>query len=254
MQADIALFENASREEFVKGYREEKQGYRCILCGQYFAKGEIYPLHSKLFDAHKAVVLHIQETHQSVLTYLLKMPPNTMGISELQLELINLFAGGLSDKAIAEYLGVASSTIRNHRYKLREKEKQAKIFLTVMELLEQKQNKSDKANVLALEQDDYLCMLTPTLNMTEKSKQKILENHITPYGRLKSYPSTERAQKVILEYVAGHFTKGEKYEDKEVNRILISIYIDYALLKRQLIEFGFLCRTEKGGIYWVKGA
>ena len=175
---EIALFENASREELVKGYKEEKQGYRCLLCGQYFAKGEIYPLHGKLFDAQKAVVLHIQEAHQSVLTHLLKMSPSAIGLSELQLELVNLFAGGLSDKEIANYLGVAGSTIRNHRYKLREKEKQAKIFLTIMELLEEKQSKGYKVNTLELDQDDYLCMIAPKLNMAEKDKKKILDNQI----------------------------------------------------------------------------
>lgn len=44
-------------------------------------------------------------------------------------------AEGISDKEMAKSLGVAPSTIRNHRYKLREKEKQARLFLTMMDLL-----------------------------------------------------------------------------------------------------------------------
>ena len=47
------------------------------------------------------------------------------GITEVQRELIVLIAQGLTDKEIATKLGIATSTVRNHRYKLREKEKQA---------------------------------------------------------------------------------------------------------------------------------
>ena len=51
-----------------------------------------------------------------------------------------------------------------------------------------------------------------------------------------------------------NFIKGKKYVDSEVNVILMSIYVDYKVLKRELIEQGFLSRSDKGGIYWVKGA
>ncbi|WP_410495697.1 DUF2087 domain-containing protein [Cellulosilyticum sp. ST5] len=254
MQLEIALFENASNEELLRGYKEGDQGYTCLLCGQYFSKGEIYSIHGKLFDAQKAVLLHIQEVHHSVLAYLLKMSPNTMGLSELQLELINLFASGLSDKEIANYLGVAGSTIRNHRYKLREKEKQAKVFLTVMSLLGEKQNTEHSSWDVCSNQEGYIYTINQNLGMPDRDKRKILENHITLSGRLRSYPNTEKARKVILEYITEHFSKGEKYEDVEVNRLLMNIYIDYSLLKRELLEYGFLSRTEKGGIYWVKGA
>ena len=60
------------------------------------------------------------------------MNPTLIGISEVQKAVIELIAQGLSDKEIAQKLGVANSTIRNHRYKLREKEKQAKLFLTMI--------------------------------------------------------------------------------------------------------------------------
>jgi len=43
---------------------------------------------------------------------------------------------GLSDNETAKELGTGStSTIRNHRFTLREKQKQAKVFLAIMELL-----------------------------------------------------------------------------------------------------------------------
>ena len=69
------------------------------------------------------------------------MNPTLIGISEVQKDVIELIAQGLSDKEIAQKLGVANSTIRNHRYKLREKEKQAKLLLTMMELLSANTNR-----------------------------------------------------------------------------------------------------------------
>ena len=55
------------------------------------------------------------------------MNPTLLGISEVQKAVIEFIAQGLSDKEIDQKLGVANSTIRNHRYKLIEKEKQAKL-------------------------------------------------------------------------------------------------------------------------------
>lgn len=254
MTLERELIEDASIEDLLRGYKEEDQGYKCLLCGQYFSKGEIYSINNKLFEAQKAVVIHIEEIHESVLDYLLKMPSAIMGISDLQLELLNLFARGLSDKEIAGYLGVAGSTIRNHRYKLRERERQAKVFMTIMALLEEKQNMPNKVEEISINQDTYVYTINQGKSIPEKDKKRILETYITPSGRLRSYPSTEKAKKVILEYITDYFSKGEKYEDVEVNRTLMNIYMDYSLLKRELLEYDFLSKTEKGGIYWVKGA
>ena len=52
------------------------------------------------------------------------------GISEVQREIINLFSQGLSDKEISNKLNVATSTIRNHRYKTKRKRKTGKIIFS----------------------------------------------------------------------------------------------------------------------------
>ncbi len=47
-----------------------------------------------------------------------------------------MFYNGMTDYEIQQTLNVGSiSTIRNHRYALKEKEKQARVFLTLMGLL-----------------------------------------------------------------------------------------------------------------------
>ena len=88
-----------------------------------------------LFDSEKAAKIHIEKKHGSSLEYILKMNSSFTGISEAQRELLKMMACGLSDKEIADKLEIAKSTIRNHRFKLREKEKQARLLLAIMEMI-----------------------------------------------------------------------------------------------------------------------
>ena len=115
-------FWNTSIENIKNGYVESKEHYKCLICDEVFIKGRIYDIDSYLYDAKKAIELHIKNTHNSMLDYLLNMNTSYTGITEVQRELIVLIAQGLNDKEIASKLGVAASTVRNHRYKLREKE------------------------------------------------------------------------------------------------------------------------------------
>ena len=54
------------------------------------------------------------------------------GISEVQRQILKLIIAGKTDKEISNEVGIAPSTVRNHRFKLREKEKQAKLFLALL--------------------------------------------------------------------------------------------------------------------------
>jgi len=135
------LFWGSTIEEVKKGYIENEEEYKCIICEETFQKGRIYEIKSELYDARKAADIHIEEKHSSMLEYLLGMNSVFTGVSEVQRELITLISQGLSDKEVAAKLEVAASTIRNHRYKLREKEKQAKLFLAMMHLLSKNANK-----------------------------------------------------------------------------------------------------------------
>lgn len=151
MDNNSQLFWNASIDEIKCGYIETDNSFTCIVCGKEFMKGEIFQFNYRLFDAKKAVELHIEESHNSMLDYILHMNSSFIGISDVQKNLISHFATKKSDKEIAAKLSIAGSTIRNHRYKLREKEKQSRIFLAMMELLAEDTDKKistlDKANL-----------------------------------------------------------------------------------------------------------
>lgn len=247
-------FWNADKNEVKRGFYENDNFYKCIICEKQFEKGRIYEIDSKLYDAKKTVEIHIKEQHESMLNYLLNMNNSFTGISEIQKEILMFIASGISDKEIALKMGVAQSTIRNHRYKLREKEKQAKIFLTIMELLSE--NISKEVNVMDKE---VLCDAHKTAttvddryNITGTEKEKTIKSYFDEAGAMKIYPSKEKKKIIVLEEIVKNFSKGRKYKEKEINRVLKRIYDDYVTIRRALIEYGFVERSDDCSSYWVK--
>jgi len=248
------FFWNASIKEIEKGFIETEESIRCIVCEEIFIKGRIYEIDGNLYDAKKAAELHIKEKHNSMLNYLLNMNSLYTGISESQKAVIQLMALGLTDKEIASKLGVANSTVRNHRYKLREREKQAKLFLATMNLLAKDTNK--EINIL---EDDVICdahkgatTLDDRFNITKEEKNKVIETYVDENGGLKSYPSKEKKKIILLEEITKNFSIGKKYSEKEINRVLKRIYEDYVTIRRALIQYGFLDRSKDCSEYWVK--
>lgn len=247
-------FWSADVDEIKKGYIEEEGCYKCIICGESFIKGRIYEVDGKLYDSWKAAEIHIEHKHTSMINYLLNMNLTFTGISEVQRNLMALIALGLNDKEIAARLGVANSTIRNHRYKLREKEKQAKLFLAMMELLANSTRKD-----INITNEDSICdahktatTLDDRFNITEGEKKKVISNYMNENKGLKSYPSKEKKKIIVLEEISKNFIPGKIYSEKELNRLLKRVYEDYATLRRALIEYGFLDRSNNCSQYWVK--
>ncbi|WP_238918061.1 DUF2087 domain-containing protein [Clostridium sp. YIM B02555] len=248
------LFWSAGIDEVKKGYIETENDYRCIICEEAYEKGRIFEVNSKLYDARKAAELHIKEKHGSMLEYLLRMNSNFTGVSEVQRELITLIAQGLTDKEIAVELGVAQSTIRNHRFKLREKEKQAKLFLAMMDLLSKntnkKINKLDKG--IICDPHKTATTIDDRFNITDEEKLNVINTYMDENKALKSYPAKEKKKIIVLEEISKNFTKGKTYSEKEINRILERVYEDYATIRRALIEYGFIERAKDCSNYWLK--
>lgn len=48
------------------------------------------------------------------------------------------------------------------------------------------------------------------------------------------------------------FDKNYEYSEKEVNRILQRMYDDYVTLRRALVEYGFLDRSNDCSVYRVR--
>lgn len=242
-------------EEIQKGYKEEGDGYRCIICNKTYEKGRIYNFSDDLYDAKGAVIHHIRDEHKNMVTYLLEKEPNLVGISEIQQNLLKQILEGKSDKEIAKNLGIAHSTVRNHRFKLREKEKQSKLFLALMKSLEKETsksiNKTDKGFIE--EHHQTATMLDDRYTITEKEREKTILTYMDNNGALKQFPAKEKKKLILLGEIIKSFKKDTKYTEIEVNRVLKRIYEDdYPTIRRALIEYGFMERSLDCKVYRVK--
>jgi GNAT superfamily N-acetyltransferase len=73
-------------------------------------------------------------------------------------------------------------------------------------------------------------------------------------GRLTQWPTKRGDQTEVLELMAGLFTPGQFYSEREVNETLNGRHTfgDWALLRRALCDYGYLDRTGDGARYWRK--
>jgi len=247
------LFWQASLTEIKRGYiyRRVDNTFICLVCGKSFANGVIFQDNGQLYDAKKYSEIHITKEHSSTFQFLLDLDKRLTGLTDHQKTILDLLYHGHNDKDIAKILGVGStSTIRNHRFSLREKQKQAKVLLAIMELLSEQVPAKDSFIEIprsARQVDDRFAI-------TEQENDKILTAHFKQglSGPLEVFPLKGKKRLAILRHILERFEPGIKYTEKEVNAILKPIYDDYVLLRRQLIEHGFIDRTQDGGAYWVK--
>jgi hypothetical protein len=249
------IFWNASVEEIKMGYIEVEDCYVCLICGKSFEKGRVFTDEDKLYLADKFIERHILKTHGSVFDFLLQINKKYTGLTDLQRTLLGYFYQGVSDQEIVKEIGGGSaSTIRNHRFALREKEKQAKIFLAIMELLKGRMNnKMEKATKL-VEIPRSANMVDERFAITEEEKEKYIKAYFKegPDGPLSDFPTKEKRKIVVLRHIMNRFVPERRYSEKEINEILRSVYVDYVTLRRYLIEYGFMSRTRDGSQYWVK--
>ena len=80
--------------------------------------------------------------------------------------------------------------------------------------------------------------------------------NIAPYlnasGKITKLPRKQKAKKMILAYVADKFELNCTYTEPEINTICDEWHTfgDYFLLRRELIEHGYLVRKSDGSQYW----
>ncbi|QOS97360.1 DUF2087 domain-containing protein [Brevibacterium sp. JNUCC-42] len=272
------LFWKASMEEIKNGYvyNEKQENYTCLICGQSYEKGIIYPQGEYWYEAKRAMKQHIDATHTSMFHFLLSLDKKMTGLTDVQRQLLAQFYDGQTDAQIVQNSeGRSNSTIRNHRFMLREKEKQAKIFLAIMELLGEASQSHSKTHTSSdseqssqttstkrkkREATSPFLTISPTVRfqderfaMTEEEYQEILRTYFPNGldGMAKEFPLKEKRKAAILHHIIGRFERNKLYTEKEVNAILKTVYDDYAILRRYLIEYGYMDRKADGSSYWL---
>lgn len=243
---------SATIDELKRGYVEAEEYYICLLCGKKIEKGIVYPRESILYEAEKYMRIHIEEEHRSVFDCLMQQDRRLTGLTEHQKNLLQLFYRGKSDGEVQKEMGIGSaSTIRNHRFILKEKERQAKMFLVLMELLKDKNKRSPGY----LPPHKTVGTVDDRYNITQEENGKILVKCFPQGtdGRLKTLDIKEKSKLVVLREIAKRFEAERVYSEKEVNEILKTAYDDFVALRRYLIDYGFLDRKPDGSRYWLKG-
>lgn len=71
-------------------------------------------------------------------------------------------------------------------------------------------------------------------------------------GKIERIPVPNRTKIPLLEYLAGKFEPGRNYTEREVNGIIAvwHTFNDYFILRRLLVDYGFLDREPNGSRYW----
>jgi hypothetical protein len=133
---------------------------------------------------------------------------------------------------------------------LRERQKQAKVFLAIMELLAERTPK--KQAFIDIPRSSQ--QVDDRFAITEAENEKILATYFKHGldGPLTVFPLKEKKRVAILRHLLVNFEPNKTYTEKEVNTILKQFYDDYVLLRRLLIDYGFMDRKYDGSAYWVK--
>jgi hypothetical protein len=83
----------------------------------------------------------------------------------------------------------------------------------------------------------------------------LLKGYLDAEGRLTQFPSRNRKahQTAALVYLASKFEVGRVYREREVNELLRQwhTFEDWAILRRELFEQGYLNRESDGSSYWA---
>jgi transcriptional regulator len=70
-------------------------------------------------------------------------------------------------------------------------------------------------------------------------------------NKIQKIPKKEKDKIELFNYIANlTFEKNVQYTEKEINEKLKNFYIDYAILRRYMVDYKILSRTRDCKIYW----
>lgn len=235
-----------SLEDLIKGYQLINNEYHCLFCETTFDDDHVYPMNEQFLTAKGMMKNHITLHHRSPFHGMLSLDKKILGLSDVQIEMIKYFYEGTSDKDIVSQSNLTSvSTVRQHRFKLREKERQAKLFLALMQLLKEPENYLIHKGAKQVDE---------RYGVEQEERDKVLKTYFKNglEGEITTIPSKEKKKLIILQHIVKRFEAGKTYSEKEVNEILKTVHADFVSLRRHLIEYGFMNRNDDGSEYALK--
>ncbi len=94
-------------------------------------------------------------------------------------------------------------------------------------------------------------MERPTLADALQNRDAVLRAFVADDGSLVAMPVKLAKRLVVLDYLAQSFPIGETWPEVTVNALLEPFHPDVAMLRRYLVDEGFLDRRD--GRYWRSG-
>ncbi len=90
--------------------------------------------------------------------------------------------------------------------------------------------------------------------ITDKEREKVLGNYFKQgvNGPLDVFPSKEKRKYIIAQEIIKRFGVGKVYVEKEVNELLKMVHEDFATIRRFLIDYRFMTRSDDGKEYWIE--
>jgi hypothetical protein len=86
------------------------------------------------------------------------------------------------------------------------------------------------------------------VDAAEAERKKVLRDFFEG-ERLKHIPAQRKKRVIVLQHLVARFDPNRDYPEREVNEILGLAHEDFATLRRELVDYGFM--TRAGGIYRV---
>jgi DNA-binding HxlR family transcriptional regulator len=164
----------------------------------------------------------------------------------MRLLIMNLiFAKPRHGQELAAILRLNPATVSHHLAKL------AEAGLLEVRKDQYYQTYSLAQDVLQRSLDEVIRMPQPDLRSqveTDAYRDKVLKTFFKN-GRLHTIPAQYKKQQIVMEQISLEFEPNRKYEEKEVNRILVDFHDDVAFLRRSLIDHKLMQRER--GIYWL---
>ncbi|MCI1986345.1 MAG: DUF2087 domain-containing protein [Lactobacillus sp.] len=210
------------------GYQLTNGQLTCDYCGAHLTTRE-------------AFATHLKTQHGGALTALLAAG----GLTATQQRVLAAVAKGQTDREIAEATGVSGSTIRQQKFRFRQKAAAARLYLAQYEA------------VFGPADSTVELLPVPTaasaFNLTTASYERALHQYVDWHGthpRLSHWPKKEAARVALCARIVEDFAFTQHYDRAAIKQCLSQWYPDHSVLTRYLIDYGYLARTADGRDYW----
>lgn len=159
---------------------------------------------------------------------------------ETRLRILGLIAEApRTGKQLAEALQLTPPTISHHMRRLtvagivaEEREAQSHVYTLNNQLLR------------AMSIDDSV----NHVSAASGDRARVMK-HFFRDGKLVSIPAARKQRVIVLQFLLERFDPQRQYQEREVNELLGNYNEDYATLRRELVDYGYLVRDK--GIYQV---